>query len=218
MIENNTYDFVMSLGGSCAVAKQLSFCGLRQRSLPFDWLFHFDNQPLDYLCEAIVNGFEHWMYINDLRPLYDWERGDSTHYQYHDNATGYNSIHDFDYEIHNLAAYNSVKEKYARRFKRLQYYLSKSKDVLLILDARYEVDINKLKKIKVAIESKYNSVDVKIILIQFISENEEEYELDWIKVFKHTRNHSIADYTSTPDDWNFIKNIKLKDINFFEGA
>lgn len=41
------YDLICSLGGSCATAKQLKMAGLRREALPFDWLFHLDNRPLE---------------------------------------------------------------------------------------------------------------------------------------------------------------------------
>ena len=52
----NSYDLIFSLGGSCAVAKQMIFKGLRTESLPFDWVFHMENSTLDYLCKGFSGG------------------------------------------------------------------------------------------------------------------------------------------------------------------
>lgn len=215
MIDGCSFDFIMSLGGSCATAKQLSFCGLRQRSLPFDWLFHLNNQTLDYLIEGFSNGFDHWMFINDMRPLEEGERGNSNCFQYHDNATGYNTIHDFHNEIHNLSEYDSVKQKYKRRFDRLEHYLSKAHTALFVLDARYDVDILKLKKIKNVVESKHPDLVLSILLMQFISVKEDMYEADGIKVIKYTRNHTIDDYNGSPKEWDVLKTISINNISFF---
>lgn len=147
------YDFVCSLGGSCAVAKQLKFKGLRKQSLPFDWLFHLDNTPLQYLSNAFQNNFKDFLQFDALRELTPEERGDSTYFQYKDKISGYNFIHDFPSPKEEI--YKTVLKKYKRRIFRLQYNLFLSRNVLFILDSRYDCKIENLELIKKTVESKY---------------------------------------------------------------
>lgn len=204
---NKHYDFVCSLGGSCAVAKQLKFKGLRKESLPFDWLFHLDNLPLQYLNTAFKNNFNDFLQFDALRELTLEERGDSPFFQYKDETSGYNFIHDFHSPKEN--SYKSVLHKYKRRIFRLQYRLFLAKKVLFILDSRYQCKIENLKKIKETVESIYGC-KVFFVLLQFNASFNGFVNHDWIDIYYRTRNHSMDDYNAQPEVYEFIRKINIR--------
>ncbi len=207
------YDIVVSLGGSCAVAKQLKFHELRKCSFPFDWLFHFTNKTLEYLIYAFENGFENWMVKENIIELPENERGDSNLYQYKDLLTNYNSIHDFSKPYTDKNEYESVLSKYKRRFKRLEQYLNESKNALFILDARYKVDIRLLQLLRMVVEDRY-SVTLDVILLQFNSNVSSTEQLNNLTIYNIQRNHTNEDYNGNPKEWDFLNTISLTDVIF----
>ena len=203
------YDFVCSLGGSCAIAKQLKFKGLRKESLPFDWLFHLDDRPLRYLIKAFKTNFDDFLLLTSLRELTEDERGDSACFQYKDEISGYNFIHDF--QAPKEECYDNVLMKYKRRIRRLEERLFSSSDVLLILDARYKVDIYLLKEIKKCVEFKYGC-RVDFVLLQFFADHDGYAKVDGGgEIFYRKRGHSIEDYNGEPEVYEFIRHIKLRE-------
>lgn len=207
-----SFDFVCSLGGSCATAKQLQFNNLRNCSLPFDWLFCLDDRPLKYLKIAFENNFNDWLLFENLRELEENERGNSKLFQYCDEASGYNFIHDFHQPKENQNEYDSVMEKYQRRIRRLLHLIAHSKNVLFVLDARYEVNIKLLYDIKQVIEKKYKT-KVKFLLFQFNAHENKVERQSWITIRYISRNYTNDDYNRQPEEWNCLKNIFIKNRN-----
>lgn len=215
-IFNKSFDTIVSLGGSCATAKQLKFKKLRKCSYPFDWLFHNNNEALCYLIKAFETDFSDWMKRDKLIPLKYEERGDSPLNQYHDLNTGFNTIHDFHKPVEDDEEYNAVITKYKRRISRLLDHISKSKHTLLILDARYPVCINCLADLKKVIESKYPNDVVQVLLFQFNASENAYYENEWLAIRKMTRNHSNLEYNGEPCEWDILKEITLTSCNSVE--
>lgn len=203
------YDLIFSLGGSCATAKQLKMNGLRNASYPFDWLFCLNDRHLKYLINAFQTDFHDWLLYENLRELTAEERGDSKCFQYCDEVSGYNFIHDFHKPKEDITEYTEVKDKYKRRINRLLEKISKSKNILIIFDARYDVDISLLKELKKVIENKYKRTHVKFILLQFCAKESKCVTKKWITIYYIPRNHTVLDYNSTPDEWKFVSNLKL---------
>lgn len=212
--EKSEYDLILSLGGSCSVAKQLIFKNLRTESFPFDWLFHKSNETLKYLIQGFSDDFKDFLLKENLRPSSLEERGDSDRLQYKDKLTGYFSIHDFDKE----EDYPKVYKKYQRRINRLKKRLSHSNRILLILDASYHVDLTYLTLIRKAIQSKYKIPVVDIYLLQFNSNISQDYYFEEkslsdsknIRIIHIRRNICKDDFEKQPEYWNFLKSIERK--------
>lgn len=204
------YDLICSLGGSCATAKQLKMAGLRREALPFDWLFHLDNRPLEYLPKAFKNNFNDWLLRENLRELSDSEKGDSACFQYCDEISGYNFIHDFHSQKDSANEYCIVISKYKKRIKRLIKKLKRAENILFVLDARYDVDLNLLIKLKKTIECKYCKTTVSFIVFQFCSQKNGEIHEDWGNVYYIQRNHNQMDYNGLPPEWEPIRHLKLR--------
>lgn len=237
----NSYDLIFSLGGSCAVAKQMIFKWLRTESLPFDWVFHMENSTLDYLCKGFSGGFKEFLLEENLREVLPEEKGDSSHLQYKDILTGYYFIHDFD----SASDYGTVREKYDRRIKRLETRLLEANSLLMILDARYQVNIDLLFRLRQVIFKKFSIPTIDVRLLQFNANKQETITLNTFytnakesnnpinRVLRFVkrreaiglspsgclvvdyipRNHTIDDYNAEPDCWNFLKNVSKNKAN-----
>lgn len=216
MILKNEYDLIFSLGGSCAVAKQLIFNNLRKCSLPFDWLFHFDNDSIEYLIYAFEFGFGDWMKFENLVELAPSERGDSELYQYKDILTGFNTIHDFEKPTTDHNAMIEVTSKYTRRINRMLDYLSRANSVLLILDARYTVDQDLLVVLKMVIQKKYPALNIDLVLLQFNANTDCDSTYANIQIRYIMRNHTAEEYNGRPKEWDFLENISLSEVIFHD--
>ena len=111
------FDLALSLGGSCISALQLRRRGLRTCSLPFDWLFHINDNILTSLSMCFQEDFQNWLLRDNLQELVGDERGVSPHYQYKDTYTGFRFIHDFFQPIDHKGECKNVKRKYNKRIK-----------------------------------------------------------------------------------------------------
>lgn len=202
------YDFICSLGGSCATAKQLQFCNMRMESLPFDWLFHLDNRTLGYLVNAFQCNFSDWMLFNNLRELNESERGDSNDFQYIDENSFYRFIHDFKKPKQIDCQYKYVIHKYKRRFHRLRDRLRNAHYTLFILDAVYKVDISLIKDIKECVERKFPT-KVFFLIMQFNNGKDEFLSNKWLTIVGMQRGRCRDDYVSTPCEWTIIRQLYL---------
>ena len=103
------FDMIISLGGSCAAATQMTGRALRAYSLPFDWTFTSDYRPVEYFSEGLKDKFKNLCLKKNLEELKGSERGDERFkFQYKDNYTGYRFIHLFHNDINSESDRKSV--------------------------------------------------------------------------------------------------------------
>ena len=127
-----TYDLICSLGGCCAPAMQIRQRGLQHESLPFDWVFHVDDEQFKMLAEGLCSDFKGWFQKSNMVELIGDERGTSESYQYKDVMTGFRYIHDFEKPIDENGYFERVCGKYKRRFKRLLQLIEGSNNILFV--------------------------------------------------------------------------------------
>ena len=207
----NKYDLIFSIGCSCCSASQLSIRNKRHCSLPFDWLFFRDSSTLYKLAECFNEDFKNFFLFDNLKELTANDRGDGDKYQYQDTYTGYRFIHDFgDFPKEKTYKYN--KEKYTKRIKRLYTLIEKSKNVLLLCDTTFDIEINALKALRKALCDKFKNVDFDIQIIKFDKKIQTDEVVDEHIFFtKYNRYQNKYDFCLVINEFDFLDSIDYSD-------
>jgi len=123
------YDFVFSLGFSCAVTQALRELGMQRESFPLDWVGAPGPRES---ARAIAADFTGWFNREDLR-LWD-VRHEHGHIArvYKNLRTGFGFSHEFTNAERFETHYEAVREKYNRRIVRFLAKLSSAKRVLAV--------------------------------------------------------------------------------------
>jgi len=123
------YDFVFSLGFSCAVTQALRDLGMQRESLPLDWVGA--PSPLDS-ARMVAADFRDWFNREDLR-LWD-VRHEHGHISrvYKNMRTGFGFSHEFTNANCFKTHYDDVREKYDRRIARFYEKMAASGRVLCV--------------------------------------------------------------------------------------
>ena len=188
-----SYDLIVSLGGSCAVANQLKVRGLRPYSLPFDWLFCVSPDSLARLADCFRDDFSRWMLSENLVEVDACDRNASAaKYQYRDTFTGYRFIHDFmrPKEV----CIDDVRSKYKRRIDRLYEKLRAADSIALCFDAKYPGSEEKLLAIRSLLLEKFGGRGKAIdcYLVEFGADRYEAIKQEHLSIFRFT--HPKTDY------------------------
>ena len=208
----NKFDLVFSLGGNCISALQLRQRGLRTCSLPFDWLFHIDDKLLSSISKCFREDFKNWLKIENMIELKGDERGTSPHFQYKDLYTGYRFIHDFHKPIENKKEYKRVKLKQDKRIKRLYELIGNSSDILILLNAKWNINVELVKEFHQMLIEKWPDKKIKIMIINFSQTADEKIQInDDCLLFQYSRSENSYDYFQTNYEWEFLDNIVLKE-------
>ena len=122
-----TYDFIFSLGASCAVSQSLRDAGLQFASFPFDWI---GSPGLMAEVEMVESGFANWFEREDLK-LWDVRHEEGAVQRVYKNMrTGFGFPHEFTNAFGLDAGYEKTREKYDRRIERFFKTLRASKNAL----------------------------------------------------------------------------------------
>jgi hypothetical protein len=191
-----TYDFILSLGGSCAVANQLKVRGLRPFSLPFDWVFCVSPDALARLADCFRDDFARWMLTENLVEVDACDRNaHAKKFQYRDTFTGYRFIHDFA-EPKAVCA-EAVRDKYRRRIDRLYDKLQKADSIALCFDAKYPGSEENLLAIRSLLLEKFGAEkNIDCYLVEFCADRYETISNKHLTVFRYT--HPKTDYIFGP--------------------
>ena len=121
------YDLVFSLGAACSCSQALRLAGLQFASYPFDWLY---GGSLTTRVDGLLNGLDGWFDPDCLaKHAIPWT---FEHEAYRHAATGIVYKHDFDWNRPLAETVGPVREKYARRLKRLEDRLAQASRVLAV--------------------------------------------------------------------------------------
>ena len=122
-----TYDFMFSLGASCAVSMALRDAGLQFASFPFDWI---GSPGLMAEVEMVESGFANWFEREDLK-LWDVRHEEGAVQRVYKNMrTGFGFPHEFTNAFGLDDGYEKTREKYDRRIERFFKTLRASKNAL----------------------------------------------------------------------------------------
>ena len=118
------YDFIFSLGASCAVSQSLRDAGLQFASFPFDWI---GSPGLMAEVEMVESGFAHWFEREDLK-LWDVRHEEGAIQRVYKNMrTKFGFPHEFTNAFRFEDGYEKTREKYDRRIERFMKTLASSK-------------------------------------------------------------------------------------------
>ena len=131
LTDRQTYN-VVSLGYFCSVAKENERIGVRNRSLPFDWVISSDFEQVIYL---IKSKFENFMVKDNLFQEYDINPK-----YYYDSGCNIHFYHDFSPCIPFEDQYDEVREKYCRRIKRFYDTIKSSTLFIRYISSQDEAD------------------------------------------------------------------------------
>ena len=121
------YDFIFSLGASCAVSQSLRDAGLQFASFPFDWIGSPD--LLDSVA-MVETDFAHWFDRDDLK-LWDVRHEEGAVQRIYKNMrTNFGFPHEFTNAFRFEDGYEKTRDKYDRRIARFYKTLGSTKRAL----------------------------------------------------------------------------------------
>lgn len=211
--ECSDFKHFISLGHCCYVAIELEKLGLRDASMPFDWVrtrWHAITRSLNTNFAGYLNYDSLYQKRNDLHAYKNLEYG-----------VGF--FHDFVSYKSLKSQINSVKKKYSRRIKRFSDYITEptlfirymwDSDELIYITEHY-AEVEKMVK-------HYNPYNE----IVFISHDDVgELDVSRIKFLFLIKKEENAELCETPisacqEFWHYLKNIpyekREKNIRFTE--
>lgn len=122
------YDLAFSLGFSCGCTQALREAGLQFASYPFDWV---GAPGLLASVRMLETDFADWMEKGDLE-LYDVRRAPLFSQVYRNARTHFGFPHDFSSFRGFEDSYQSVRDRYDRRIKRLLESIAANRRVLAV--------------------------------------------------------------------------------------
>lgn len=191
---------IISLGGTCCIAYQLRFLGLREKAYPFDWV-RINN--LATITELIKNNFNNFLdknkfIFNSVSDRFDVD-GKMLSYVYDNSYCKF--YHEFKEYINN-DNFELFSQKYQRRINRFIQTIRNSNKILFIREEIGNLSINKIKefsnmindinpkldwKMKIIVRNKkylqFKSENIDIILSDLKINNWKRDELDWNSIF-----------------------------------
>ena len=126
------YDLIIPLGCNCATAMQLKMLHLRRYSSPFDWLLANDDDALAQACTLLETHFREFLIRENIVECPEFS--DARHTAYYDKGSARCFLHDF-IKSPPLSDFEDVKEKYARRIRRLYKFINSSDSILFCFSA-----------------------------------------------------------------------------------
>lgn len=209
MHSNKQYDLIFSLGGNCSAAHNLKYRNKRPFSLPFDWLYIINDQPIWKLADCFDEDFNKFCLKENLLPLPDGENDshkDKVHY--YDSYTGYRFVNHFTKKIED-GGFESVNKNNIKRIKRLYDYINKSQCILLILSTAFEMDTSCILNLKKCLENKWPKKQFDFEIISFGCKEDSIISDNNITVRKYKRDINPYDFNQTNFEWIFLDNIQL---------
>ena len=119
------FDLIVPIGSSCITAESVQKRGLRQFSLPFDWIKVLS---LEQATDFLQNRFDGFLQAEDFEPY----RESAKVFGYRNRRSGLIFLHDFGPEGNFAAAFPEVQAKYARRIARLYAKIAAAEHILFI--------------------------------------------------------------------------------------
>lgn len=200
------YDLICSLGGNCAVAHNLLYRNMRFFSLPFDWTYMENVQPVKYLSSAFKNNFQDFFLQKNLVRI----NGTKDHkIIYKDEISGYYFPNHFTKEISDTAEYEAVNNKMKRRIQRLQDKIQSAENILFCLCTSFEFDVSCIEDLKYTLNKLYPNKNIDFKIIQFNSSKDSEIKKDNICINTYIRKMNNYDFTKINYEWSFLDNCQM---------
>ena len=212
MSKHEKFDLIISMGGNCAAASQCVFRKIRMFSLPFDYTFMADTQPIDYFANNLKNEFQDILKKENLVELREDERGDAREqYQYKDIISGYRYIHLFNDDINKKEVYKKGYDKIHKRVKRLFKKISQAHKILVICATNFEFDQKHMQNVKKSFEKLYPNKEFVFYTLMFNAHADTEIQAGNMHFIYSVRAINLYDYDKTNFEWKFLDNVKISD-------
>ncbi len=202
--DKRKYDLICSLGGNCAAAFQLKYRGMRPFSLPFDWTYIENGEPLEYLCAGFADGFENLALKENLKRV---EGNESHPVIYQDTYSGYFFPNHFKADAER--EYDVFNRKIRRRISRLIDGIKSAKSVLFILSVAFPIGDDCLKKLSETLTRLYPDVHFDFEVLSFGCSQETETTNGSIRLHRFVRQQNLYDFYKTNFEWAFLDKICL---------
>ncbi len=204
------YDFCLTLGGSCAAASQLRRSGKRTAALPFDWLMTHEARSFD--CQVqVVCGEHEWLEKGNIKRIMPPYQGPGLGpFQYRDEGTGFEFLHDFHGDIgENPQLYDDVVAVYRRRFDRLRAWLANARKVFLVLDSPLKFSNEHLEELRSLWVVRFPNVEFDLFAVLYSQDVEERYDEGHLIVRRLRRSKHAYDNEATAPVWDFLDGVTL---------
>lgn len=211
---DKSYDLIVSLGGNCSVAMQLSWRNKRPFSLALDWTFMPDEKPVRFLVKAFSDRFANFALKENLEDISDSAPATYTSPIYLDHASGFQLPHQFALRSSNPAWYDRDGPKLRRRVDRIFSEVAARKRVLFILATPFQYDICLVHDLAAAIRVAFPGVDCDLRAMMFDAGKDEELRLEDCEIMKIKRPVHRYDLYQTSALWSFLDDIEVTCCRF----
>lgn len=204
------FDFCLSLGGSCAAAIQLRRRGKRPAALPFDWLMTHEARSFD--CQVqIVCGERGWLERDNVKRIAPPYQGPGLGpFQYRDEGTGFEFLHDFHGDIDERPQlYADVVAVYRRRFDRLRAWLADARRVLLVIDSPLKFSNGRLEELRSLWAVRFPQVEFHLFAVLYSQDAAGRLDEGRLVVRRLLRAKHAYDNDSTAPVGDFLDGVTL---------
>lgn len=208
------YDLIVSLGGNCSAAHNLRFRGLRPVSLPFDWVYLVDEQPIRFWIKEAGDGFPNLLKRENLVEVRPGERGyAATHAdrrQYVDSASGYRFVNHFHQAIEVPGEYEAVFAAIRRRADRLVSAFAQGGRFLLVLATPVSVPIDALQTLLKVLSESYGKSRFALRYLHFEQTCDQVLDLGAGLVVQNIqRKPNDYDFFQTNWEWSWLDGLDV---------
>ena len=169
--KKEVYDFIVSMGGACSCTTLLRKCKLQDFSYPYDWI---GGIPLKGRIELMLSGFKDWFHIEDFVKTGSRLNPEPCDI-YKNTKTDLLYVHDFPLNIPIEESFESVKNKYDRRIKRMLDNINNAQRVCLVYIEPNESDnVYTMEYLKECYKILKEAYPDKVFKIKYIYSSKEE--------------------------------------------
>ena len=212
IVTNRTeYDQVISLGGACATAMQLTHRGRRFGAFPLDWTLMLDETPVKKLPKLIRTEFRDFCKQENLvesgAPMAD-KAGMKCRVT--DTGTGFHLWHHFTPPL--VENYGKSVETIRRRMARFYKTVERADNVLFVLATRFPFDAELITDIYKALKEKFPQTGIEIVNMQFAADKCEHQELEGgqVHLVRYERPmNMVYDNQLTAPEWSFMDQVEV---------
>lgn len=202
-------DLIISLGGNCSAAHNLRYREMRFFSLPFDWVYITDTQPITYLSTAFQTHFRDFFLKENLIRV----QGNAHHaIIYQDTLSKYYFPNHFSTSIDMGNEYARVATKINRRIDRLYDKIEAANVVLLILATYFPFDTVCVSRLAKTLHDLWPQKTFRFKVLQFNAGEDSETTEDNIVITKHRRMMNDYDFNKTNYEWAFLDKLALPHV------
>jgi hypothetical protein len=226
MCERLKYDAIISLGGNCAAASQLQIRGLRNYSLPFDWLYMMDPKAISFLATEFPSGLPNFFKRENLCRFECLQRNGTAPFHYKDDISRFCFIHHFSESLEE-GGYEDVEVKIKRRIKRMFDLIENAECVLFILATAFPFESFLSDKLVNSFRNRWPRKRIDFHIMQFgVNELKggvlsDILTINGYDIYRYKRQMDSYDISFTSSEWSFLDNLVLQEkrrrFSFFDG-